>query len=84
MPVAWALWNINYKLMWTTLRQRISEKWGLIRIVKLVIAIYLIYISIETADFLPGFVGAILIFQAIYNQPLCRACTKGNCNFPQN
>jgi len=61
----------------------LHDNWSIIRVIRLIIGIYVLYGGIIQSDKLFLFFGGLFTIQALFNFG-CSSCSSGNCNVNTN
>jgi hypothetical protein len=71
--------------MFDTLKYNLLNGWGLLRLLRLALGVFVVVQSVLNYDWLFASLGAILSFQALFNVGCCAgsACYSGKLNSPE-
>ena len=61
--------------------ESMAKKWNIMRMLRLVVGVWGVYVSIEDRQPVFGILGGVFILQSLLN---VGCCGKGSCKIPQN
>lgn len=61
------------------MRSLLLNNWNVMRIIKTLAGIYIVYEAVAREEVMIGFLAAILLYQGLFN---VSACGIGGCNLP--